>query len=158
MCHNNNSFKLNNKSNRMKKLLTQEKCFKINGIEYHLRLIPTKYFNSNKKTPSSFTQFKLFVTEAYSFSKTKGRIKYSKKKGGEVLQDWRRGGRFSEEWYNGLDESWHYLTIKLKKERLKKTILINEVISDSVGRIELKKVLIKKVGIKNKHYSLETII
>ena len=145
----------------MQNLPLSERCFEINGIEYHLRLIPKKYFNSNEKTPSSFTQLRLFLYQAYSFSKTKGRVECKKKMWGPLsfkkLKKWKNIGRFSEEWYHRIDESQHYLTIKLKKEFPKKTISIHEILSDSLGITELNKVLIKKVGIKNRYSTLKTI-
>jgi len=145
----------------MKKLPTQEKCFEINGIEYHLRLIPTKYFKSNEKTRSFFTRSKLVSSEAYSFSKTRGRVECEKKVWGALsfkkLKKWEKIGTFSDELYTGLDVSHYYLTIKLKREFPKKIISIEEIISDSFPKTELNKVLIKKVGIKNRYSTLKTI-
>jgi len=114
MCYNNNSFKLNNKSNRMKKPLTQEKCFEINGIEYHLRLIP-KFSRRWKDTGSSLKSLLMKFDGEYSCLEKRGKVEYNIGESSEV-----RKGRFEETHTDKNEMSSNYLTIKLMaKPRIK---------------------------------------
>ncbi len=140
---------------------TTERCFKIDNIEYHLKLIPTKYFDSDKQKPSFFRRLSMCLSKVYSFSKTKGIVEYEKKMWGNYLarlDNAKNIGTFSEEWHEGLEECPHYLTIELIKEHPKKIILIEDLDSDAFGRVELNKKLIEKTGfMKTKSTSLEEI-
>jgi len=140
----------------MKNLSINERCFKIRDTEYHLRLIPTKYFDSNEKTPSFFTQLGMDLLEIFHFTKKRGIVKYAKKKDGEMLGDWKRGGRFREAQHDSAESSFYSMVINLRKERPKKEILIEAIYGDS-GTVALNKVLTEKVGRENKCSPLEVI-
>lgn len=143
----------------MQNLPISEKCFKINNEEYHLKLIPTKYFDSDKQKPSFFRRLDMRLSKVYSFSKTKGRVEYEKKMWRGYLtklDNEKNIGTFSEEWHEGTEECRHYLTIKLKKERPKKTILIEDLDHDG-SRVRLNTILVEKVGRKNKCSAIEEI-
>jgi len=144
----------------MQDMDTGKRCFKINNIDYYLKLIPKKYEDSDKKRPPFLTRLGMALSEIYHFTKVKGIVQYEKKMWGPLylkkLDKWKKIGKFTEEWHEALEECWHYLTINLTKEHPKKKMLIESAYSD-IGTATLNKILIEKIGRKNKRSPLEEI-
>lgn len=135
-----------------------KKCFKINNVDYYLKLIPTKCFY--KKTSSFFTQSSMALFGPYHFKKIEGIVQCYKKMWGPLhlkyVKKWEKIGKFSKEWHNPIGQPPFYSMLIDLKERPKKKILI-EVIYDDIKRVKLKNLLIEKVGRKNKYSPLEEI-
>ena len=144
----------------MQNLPIREVHYKINNIEYHLKLIPTKHYDSSKKRPSIDKKSFMDFGPTHNLTKTEGRVECEKKMWGPIpfksLKKWKKIGKFSESWHDYREASSHYLDITLK-ECPKIIIRIDSFHSD-FGGTESNRVLIKKRGTKNRYSPLEIII
>ncbi len=137
-----------------------ERCFKINHMEYHLKLIPKTYFDSEEQKPFFLRQLSMMFSETHQFIKVKGIVEYEKKMWRGYIEKQNNEktiGKFQEEWHESLKECKHYLIIDLTKERPKKRIFIEDLDYDEGGRVELNKLLIEKVGGKTRRSPLKEI-
>ncbi len=142
------------------KLEITERTFRINNIDYYLKLVPKKYFDSIEERPPFFRRLTMLLTGAYHYKQVEGIVQCEKKMWGSLplkkSKEWKKMGKFSEIWYERMQDSRHCITIKLNKESPKRLILIQDFYDDA-GGIESDRVLIEKVGRKNKSSPLEEL-
>jgi hypothetical protein len=133
----------------------KEKNFKINGMEYHFKLIPTKSKDSDEKRPSLLTIVGMVLTGIYFISQTKGRIECKKIKEGEIITE-KKAGTYKERWEESAEVSTQYLEMKLRKESpLKKIIINSSCYDDGTGFTE--STLFQKKNFRTKKSLLEEL-
>ena len=101
----------------MQNLDISERCFKINNIEYYLKLIPKKY-EDYKNRPSFLAGLAMALSGVYDCSKKIGKVEYTTKESSKV-----RKGRFENTWKDECETSTNCLTIKLMSKPKIKIIL-----------------------------------
>jgi len=108
----------------MQNLDISEKCFRINDMEYHVKLISKKY----KDMPSFLAGLSMALSGVYDYSKKKGKVEYIVKGSSGV-----RKGRFEDIWRDECDTSFHDTIIELMEKPKIKIILKSYSLDNGSG-------------------------
>lgn len=121
---------------------TEEKHYKIWDVDYFVKLIPEKTFNSDEQKSSFLRKLELILSETSHYISKKGKIEYRRD---NAENSKKQTGKFEEIWRDDIHGNcYHLLEIELKGKS-KKKIYISEMEYD-LGCDSLEKKAFEKEG------------
>ncbi len=112
----------------MEKQVIENKCFEINRIPYHLKLIQ-KFSRRWKDTGSSVKSHLMALSGIHNYIERRGNVEYNTDESSEI-----RKGRFEETWTEEYETSSHYLKIKLMGKPKIEIILESCYLDNGAGK------------------------